>query len=236
MAKKKEDLKDSVEDQEEEVDGEELEKALESALEVLNKAGKNKKAPRQDEEEDEDEEDDEEGNGFKYRKSHDEPDFEELSKSIMEQVVEDEEAEKVIDASPFIKSMVESLEGQLLEFMKAVVDLTDRTESVERRLRKSEKIEVAQAALVKSISQNVRGMAETPQPLRTDLGRNFTVLRKSGEGKTKKVELSKAQAMTKLTELHQAGKISLKDAVSLESRIQNGAELPENVTELLTAQ
>ena len=233
MPKKKEEF------EEEEVETEDLEKALDTALEELEKSH----LPEVDEDEDEDEEEEESKKRFpkKVKKSREveepeieEPDFESLSKSLSESIEEEEDASDVLDGIPFVKAMIDSLDDQISEMIKAIVFLSDKIDEVGEKLEKSGKVGVAQAMLVKSISQTVRQIGETPQPLKSFLGKNIKILRKSESGEETRVDMSKADALEKLTELHKAGKVELKDVINYESRIQRGVELPQPIMKLLS--
>jgi len=222
---------------EEEVKTEDLEKALDNALEELGKA----KAPDFEEEDEEEEAEEEETAKLPKKKiakksKTKEPDFESLSKSLSESLEEDEEASDVLNGIPFVKAMMDSLDDQISEMIKAVIFLSDKIDDIDERLEKSGKVNFVQAKLVKSISQTVREMGETSQPLKSYLGKNvnFKILRKGEDGKETPVDMSKSQALEKLTELRKAGKIDLKDVIIYESRIQKGVDLPEPLIKLLS--
>ena len=51
----------------------------------------------------------------KAKKSEDEPDFEKLSKSVSEELEENEDAKQVLDAVPFMKALVDQIEDQVDE-------------------------------------------------------------------------------------------------------------------------
>jgi len=218
------------------IDPDELEKALDSALESLEKSKKvskkddgqeaEPKDQEENEETDEDEEEDEE-----YEKSEDEPDFESLSKSIPDAINENEEASEVVDAMPFVKALVDSVEDQMVELTKAVLYLSDKIEDIESSMKKSGKVNVAQAKLVKSISESVREIGGTAQPRKAYLGKNITLLKKSdGEGQDETIEMSKGQVMSGLTELHKSNKITLDEVIKYEAYVNAGRELPESLT------
>ena len=225
---------------EEEVKTEDLEKALDNALEIMGKATPLEVNEDEDEDEDEAGEEEESVKKFpkkavkKVKKSEvEEPDFEALSKSLSESI-EEEGASDVLDGIPFVKAMMDSLDDQISEMIKAVVYLSDRIGEIDEKLEKSGAVGAAQAKLVKSISQTVRQIGETPQPLKSFLGKNIKILRKSETGEEGSFEMSKSEALEKLTELHRAGKIELRDVTVYESRIQNGAELPPQIMKLLS--
>lgn len=234
--KKGQEVKD---DQGKEVSAEELEKSLEMALQNLAKAKtKPVKEPEDEEdEEDEDEEDEDEGEGWKSER---EPDFEALSKSLEESVAsEDQEASEVIDGIPFVKALVNSLEEQIVELVKAIIYLSDKVENVEKkvskvgtRLEKSVEVNEIQAQLVKSVSETVRKIGEAPLPRKAAITQ-LEIMKKSDTGEEHKVALSKSEALEKVTELHREGRLTLAEVISTEARIQKGMEIPENVRNLL---
>ena len=60
------------------------------------------------------------------------------------------------------------------------------------------------------------------------------IMRKSEDG-GEDLTLTKAQALSKLTTLHQEGKINLMDVTKLEDRIQKGHPIPAQFQELFKA-
>jgi len=225
------------------VEAEELEKALDNALEGLTKAKKKLPQELDEEEAGEEEEEEEEteqpvrkkvAKSKRVAKEPDEPDFEALSKSLGEAVEEEEETSDILDAVPFVKALVDALDEQITDLIKAIVFLSDKVDGVEGKLEKSSKIEVAQAKLVKSMSETMRKVGETTRPIKSNLGRNFKVMRKSETGEETEITLSKADALDKLTTLHQAGKLELGEVVVLEEKIQKGLQLPNRYTKLLS--
>jgi len=222
MGEKKNEVKEPEDSQEE------LEKALAIALEKIEKAKKVDLPPV--EEEDEDEEDEEE---ILPTKKSEEPDFEALSKSLEESVAEkDEDASEVLDGIPFVKALTETLEDQVVELVKAIVYLSEKVEGIEEKVEKSQAVTMSEAKLIKSVSENLRKIGETPFPRKAKIN-NLEIMRKSATGEEEKTVLSKAEALTKLTQLHREGKISLVDSITSEGRIQKGIELPENIRNLL---
>ncbi len=216
-----------------EVDSNELEKALDDALkstEPLRKAKKAKAPEKEESFEDEDEDED-------YEKSEDEPDFEKLSKSIPDTLGEDKDAGEVLDGMPFVKALVDTLEDQFVEMTKAVLHLSDKLETVEEKLAKAEKLNIAQAKLVKSISQGVQTIGGTSNMPKSFLGKNVSIMRKSvetGENGSG-VEMKKSEVFTKLQLLVKSGDLDLQESIIAEGRINSGKPLQENVVALLTA-
>ncbi|KKN02804.1 hypothetical protein LCGC14_1113990 [marine sediment metagenome] len=214
---------------------EELEKALDIALSKLEKANKAPPPPA-DEEDDKDEEEEKrkEKEKLAAKKSEEEPDFEELSKSLEESVAEkDEDASDVLDGIPFVKSLVSSLDGQLVELVKAVVYLSDKVEAIEAHMEETGDLNKSEAKLIKSISENIRKMSETPLPRKAKIS-EIEIMKKSETGEEIKGTMTKAMALVKLTELHKADKISLKEVVACEGQIQRGVAVPENIQALLS--
>lgn len=238
MADEKEDQKKKS-DQKTEISAEELEKSLGIALEEIAKA-KAKKAPPEPPEEEEDEEGEEDEDEEEYEASEEEPDFEALSKSLEKSVAEgSREASDILDGIPFVKSLVESLEKQIVELVKAIIYLSDKVEDVDgkmtklgSKIEKSEKVNEIQAQLVKSVSENVRKIGEAPLPRKAALSQ-IDIMRKSEAGVDEKVTLTKSEALDKLTELHKSGKLTLMEVISTEARIQKGMEIPDRVRNLL---
>jgi len=236
----------------EEVNPIELEKALGKMLEAeaITKAKKKEPLPPIDEEDEEDEEEEEEegktkGKKFKTEKAKkseydDEgPDFEELSKGLEEDLLEREEktTQEIIDAVPFVKALIDSLDNQVSELIKAVVYLSDEQVKIRKELRKSSEIDVAQAKLVKSMSENLRKMGETSLPRKSILGKNFEIIQKASGSEEKRFSLTKLQAIDKLTELCKTDEITLEELQKAEWRIQKGVPLEgelDHLNELLS--
>jgi len=237
-----EDGKDKDKDKDnksEDVNPIELEEALGKALvEATTKAKKKEPLPPIDEEDEEDEEEEMEGEikakkAKKAKKSEgdddEEPDFEALSKGLEEDILEREEkaTEEIIDAVPFVKALIDSLDSQIGELIKAIVYLSDEQVKIKKSLRKSGDLDVAQAKLIKSMSENMRKMGETPLPRKSVLGQNFEIIQKAGgNGNEDKIfSLTKLQAIDKLTELCKSDKITLEELTKAEWRIQKGVPL-----------
>jgi len=199
----------------EEASVEELEDALEKAVSKLS--------PKEEEEFEEEEEEEE---GKETNKSE-EPDFEHLSKSLIEGV-----DEETVEAFPLIKSLVTSLENQIVDLTKGIIYLSDRVEEVEEKLSDNQTLNHKQAKLVSSISKSVREIGDAPLPRKSYLGKNLEIIRKS-EGVETKVEISKAESLSRLTALHKAGKIDLAEVTTLEGRIQKDQPIPEKFQELI---
>jgi len=212
--------------EDEEVSVEELEDALEKAVSKLSPEKELKKSQREEDAEEYDEEEEEEDKEEETSKSE-EPDFEHLSKSLVDEV--DEEA---IEAFPLIKSLVTSLEGQITDLTKGIIYLSDRVEEVEEKLSDNQSVTHKQARLVSSISKSVREIGNAPMPRKSYLGKNLEITRKSGSGETK-VEISKSESLNRLTALHKAGKIDLAEVTTLEGRIQKDQPIPEKFQELI---
>lgn len=235
---------------EEEADQDSLEKALDSAIESLSgKKGKGKKKPAKEDEEDDDyyevdekdedepeeeEEKEEKKPKKRAKKSDDEPNLPSLSKSLDEMIEENDEAAQMMDASPFIKAMVQGVESQLTDFAKSILYLGEKIESIEKLIAAGQKLEVAQAKMVKSISSEMKKIGDVPMPKKAFLGKNLEIVRKAADGSESKMEMTKSDALTKLTELHKAGKLELKDVTVLEARINNGHPIPDRYLPLFT--
>ncbi len=225
------------------VKDEDLEKALDIAMEDLNKS------ENSDEEEDDEDEDEEEEvpqpkaknnkklKGVKKSRDNDEPDFEALSKSLPERINEDEEAAETMDGTPFLKALVDTLDEQILELTKAVVCLSDELSDMRKDLRKSRNLEVAQAKLVKSTYENIRGMSETTLPRKAAIS-NLQIIRKSGTGAEgeKTLEMNKSQALDKLTDLCKAGKLDVREVATCESLLNRNKSLPKHIEALVFEQ
>jgi len=221
---------------------EELEKALATALETIEKANSEKTPPEEDEEDEEEEEEEgatkkskKTGNPCgKTKKSVKEPDFEELNKSIEEGVEEnDEEASDALNGIPFVKALVETLDGQMIELVKAITYLAKKIETVEDKLGKSEKVTIEEAKLVKSISETIRKIGETPLPRQAKINQ-IEIIKKSGtEAMGEKTTITKGQAVIKLTELFKANKINLVESTKLEEIIQKGLPVPDKYLKLM---
>lgn len=228
------------------VNPEELEKALDNALGTLEKskavskkddgqaaAAAKDQGDNKETGEEEEETDDEGKEGV--NKSVKEPDFESLAKSIPEVIGENKEASEVVDAMPFVKALVDSVEDQLVEMTKAILYLSDKIETIEAGSKSDRDITVAQAKLVKSISTSIREIGGKVSPRKAFLGSKITILKKSEDGKEEPVELTKSQAAQGLTELHKSGKIGLTEVIKYEGYINNGRQLPDSVNELLVS-
>jgi len=175
-----------------EVSQEELEKALDTALETMNKAATKKAPPVPvDEEDEEDEKEEKEGyvkkSEAKKSEGEEDVDFLELSKSLEEGVHEkDENAQEVIDAVPFVKALMDTQEEQLTEVIKAIVYVSDKVDQIGGKLEKSEAINAAQAKLIKSMSENMRAIGNTPLTRKSVLGQGLEIIKKSGDEAGKK--------------------------------------------------
>ncbi len=243
MPKEEKDVVEVVDD----VSQEALEKALDIALGEMHKADKKDKVVPADEEDDADEEEEKEGvekdfgkKKAKAKKSEkseneDDIDFQKLSKSLEEGVLEKEDdAQEVIDALPFVKALMDTQEEQLSEVIKAIVYVADKVDAVNQRLDKSEKINVAEAKLLKSVSESVRQIGEAPFPRKSDIGKPFEIIKKSEDGE-KKIAFTKAEALEKLTTLCKSDKITLEEMIMVEGRFNKGMEIPEKFQNLLTS-
>lgn len=239
------------------VNPEELEKALENALDAtLQKSDDSvpKEVPEEDlekseEENKEEKEKEEEGGEDKgeseestdneddgeVNKSEDELDFDSLSKSIPEILEEDSEASDVVDAIPFVKALVDSVDGQLVELTKAIVYLADKVETLEATVNKNNGINKAQAELVKSISERVGEMGGQVMPRKAFIGKKITIMKKSDGEEDETIELTKSQALEGLTELCKSNKLDMYQVAQFESIINQGRELPESVTKLIAS-
>ena len=232
------DVADGVDD----VSQEDLEKALDTALEEMHKANKKDKVVPSDEEDDEDEEEEKEkdfgkksAKKSKKSENEDDIDFQKLSKSLEEGVLEKEgDAQEVIDAVPFVKALMDTQEEQLSEVIKAIVYVADKVDAVNQRLDKSEKINVAEAKLLKSVSESVRQIGEAPFPRKSDIGKPFEIIKKSEDGE-KKINFTKAEALEKLTILCKSDKITLEEMIMVEGRFNKGMEIPAKFQNLLTS-
>jgi len=218
-----------------------LEEALGKAVDAIAIKAKTKEPlPPIDEEDEEDEEEEEEKEikAKKAKKSeaakksendNEEPDFEQLSKGLEEDLLEKEEdaTQEIIDAVPFVKALIDSLDNQISELIKAIVYLSDEQVKIKKSLRKSGELDVAQAKLIKSMSENMRKMGETPLPRKSVLGQNFEIIQKAGDDGSgeKRFSLTKLQAIDKLTELCKTDKITLEELTKAEWRIQKGVPL-----------
>ncbi len=223
------------------VSQEDLEKALDTALEEMHKANKKDKVVPSNEEDEEDEEEEAEKDfGKKSKKTEkseneDDIDFQKLSKSLEEGVLEKEgDAQEVIDAVPFVKALMDTQEEQLSEVIKAIVYVADKVDAVNQRLDKSEKINVAEAKLLKSVSESVRQIGEAPFPRKSDIGKPFEIIKKSEDGE-KKINFTKAEALEKLTILCKSDKITLEEMIMVEGRFNKGMEIPAKFQNLLTS-
>jgi len=66
-----------------------------------------------------------------------EPDFEALNKSVEEGIEENnEEASDAINGIPFVKALVETLDEQMIEVVKAIAYLAKKVEGIEDIIRK----------------------------------------------------------------------------------------------------
>ena len=234
--------------------GEAIEKETET-VEDLEKAKKEKKPEKSDPENDEEKETEEEGGteaeadkeieyeeGKKdtkeakgVKKSDDDLDFEALSKSIPEILEEDEDASKVVDAMPFVKALVDSVDEQIVELTKAVIYLADKLENIEESIAKNNEIDRTQAKLVKSISERIGVIGSEVQPRKAFLGSKITILKKSDGEDDQEIELTKSEAKDGLTELCKSGTMNMNDVTKYESYINNGRELPESVIRLIAS-
>jgi len=244
MGGEKKDAKKNEGEVDDEVSQEDLEKALDTALDSMQKAGKTEKVVPSDEEDEYGEEEEEEGEkvpkkkktakAAKKSKNEEDPDFQVLAKSLEEEIIEgDEDAQEVIDAVPFIKALMDALEDQMAGMIKAIINVSDKVEGINERLEKAKDINIAEAKLIKSLSENIRKIGEQPLQRKSVLGKGLEVIQKSDDGQEKRTNISRASALEKITELCKADKISLDDAIKLEGRINKGLEVPENFQNLL---
>ena len=130
---------------------------------------------------------------------------------------------------------MDALEDQMTGMIKAIIDVSDKIGAVGERLEKAEGINIAEAKLIKSLSENVRKIGEQPLQRKSVLGKGLEVIQKSGDGGEKVTNISKAGAMEKIIELCKSDKISLDDSIMLEGRINKGLEIPEKFQNLLVS-
>jgi hypothetical protein len=193
---------------------ESLRKSLTSAGdEPLEKANKKKKpADEEDEYDEEDESEEEEGGDKKMKKS--------LSQEMAEA---DPDAEMIMDIEPFLKSLADAIGSRLdkglaklAKSMKASSELTQAVGNVV----------LSNAEMSKSIKESLETLGDVPIP-------SGSLLRKSGDrfDKTddKKKKKNPMQIMQKAMKFCQEGKIEAKDVTVLESRLQKGLDIPENM-------
>jgi len=239
-----EDQNKDLKDEELQVDeGDELEKALDTALESLQKA-----APEEEDEEYEEEDEPEEEEtpappakkkmSAKKSKEKEDENFEALAKSLPDALEGDEEASDVLDAMPFIKSLIDTLEEQMTALVKAIVNISDKVDGIEESLTKSQNLEVASAKVLKSLRKEVKEIGDLPNPPKSLINKNLKIMRKSdGNGNGKKsLEMKPVEVLDKISTLCKSGKISLEQATTAESRIQKGIPLSEGLMQLISSE
>lgn len=231
------------------VDEQALDKALDSAISDLQKAkgksGADNGYTAPEDDEDEDEPDDDEDDDYepppkkKMKKSKESDfDFEALSKSIEDSVVEKggEGAEEVINAVPFMKALMDTIDEQLVCFGEALNHVVSKVDKLTKSLSKSQNLELAQATMLKSIRTDLRTIGNQPQARRSIINQaDLVLLKKSGNDgtKPKNQSLTKSQALDKLTSLCKSGKISALDVTRAEGRINKGLPLSQELEDLI---
>lgn len=230
-----------LEDKNQEFSEEELEKALDSALNDLNKSNSNQTVTTEKDEKDEEDEGDEEEVEYEESKPKKEPvkksktkeDLETLTKSIPETL--DEEAEEIMDAVPFIKSLVDSLESQFLAMTKSLIAVKEEVEDLKISLTKSQALNVAQAKLVKSMNHNLKILGNSPNDLRSTISKSMKIVRKSKTGSEENdKKFTPTQVLEQLQELQKSGKIGLREIVATETRLNKGLPPSDRVLSLLS--
>lgn len=222
---------------------EELEKSLDEALENMSKSDDGD-ADDEDENEDENEDDynEDEYEEMKKKKSkkikksrNDDDGLQALAKSLPEMLEDDDEASEVINAIPFVKGLVDSVETQMEALCKALVSIGGEVTSLKTQLLKSSKLNVAQATMIKSISGQLKDIGDSTTPRRANLGPNIQVMKKSvdGSGESAMQPMNKSVALDKLLELKKAGKIDNVQVGIAEGRINKGIALDANIQAML---
>jgi hypothetical protein len=152
----------------------------------------------------------------------------EAKKSLSEEIAEDDpEAEMAMDIAPYLKSMADRLgkrvdrrTATLPELQKAVKDLTGLVTILAKAV-------LAGGEMQKSIKGDLDKIGEINIP-------SMTRLRKSGdrfetEGGEK---MTKPEIMMKAMDLQSSGKLSTRDVIILEGRLNGGGGIPEEMKHL----
>lgn len=246
VSKTREELEKSLSEEENLQEDEMLEKALDVALAKLNKSDDN------DEDDEEDDMGEGEGEGEQPKKKKkrkgmsksldidvdddDDVDFDVLSKSLDESIADEDDFDGGV-SEQFVKSLVGGIEKQLVAMCKSIFLLADGLERLEKSTANQQGLDIAQARMIKSMYQDVKKIGQEPQPLKSVIAKGVTILQKStgDDGGEKKVELSKSEALERLSVLGKSRKLSLEEVTIAEARIQRGIPLSDKVNRLLSS-
>lgn len=224
------------------VDTEALEKSWSDSIENLRKSvtsaddsnrrplKKGGKAEMDDEEDDDDngeyenEEEKEEGSPPNKRGGK-----KKVKKSLADYVAEDSEAEVAMDIEPYLKSLAvgidKVMEDKTSTLEKAVQDLTGLVKTLGKAV-------VADAEMIKSLQGKLDKIGQVPIPSASRLSKSQGD-RFGGDGNPPEgTPVSKDQVMRKAVELCSAGKLSTVQVTALESRLNKGLGIPENIQPL----
>jgi len=152
----------------------------------------------------------------------------ETKKSLSEEIAEDDpEAEMAMDIAPYLKSMADRLgkrvdkrTANLPELQKAVKDLTGLVTILAKAV-------LAGSEMQKSIKGDLDKIGEIDIPSMTRLRKSKDRFETDGTEK-----MTKGEIMMKAMDLQSAGKLSVRDVVVLEGRLNANGEIPEGMKPL----
>jgi hypothetical protein len=182
------------------------------------------KSKKKEEESDEDERDTEEEDDEGDEEDDEEESYE---KSLPDFVGEaDVEADIAMDVAPFLKSLAEGIQQymdyRIGELQKSVEDAAMLTKSMSRVMLSSNEMQ-------KAMTDEVKKIGGQPIPSRSLLSKSGTTSRFGNGEPTNPDRLSVLQ---KSSELVLAGKMSTKDAIILEGRVNKGQDIPDHLKPL----
>jgi hypothetical protein len=191
---------------------------LKEAQTILTKA----LPPEDDDDEEDDEEEEEEEEGKKPAP---------VKKSLEEGIAEgDPEAEIAMDIEPYLKSFAHEVGVRFEEIGKPLTKLKALEKSLADLttiVRALAKVSLVGAEMQKSLNERVGKIGSVDIP-------SLARLRKGGDrfDIEEGVQMTGVEIMAKATELCRNGRISTTDVAVLESRIQKGVEIPDNLKPL----
>lgn len=148
-----------------------------------------------------------------------------MNKSLEDYISEDDEASIAMDVEPFLKQLVKSIDAVLNDKVKGL-SLKKEIAELKKSVNVQGKALLATSQLQKSIDDKLLKFGKSPIP-------SSTVLRKSIKVSENK-EMTKLEVMNKATELCKSGKLSTRDVITIEGRLNSGQDLPERFQDLFT--
>jgi hypothetical protein len=159
-----------------------------------------------------------------------------MNKSIADTVSEGgDEAQVALDMEPFLKSLVEGVDGQFDVLKKGIseklIGMSKSIESLQEVVTSMANATIANSDLQKSIQAEVTKIGDTAQKTSSVKGSStgrFTL--EKGEGAH---EYSKGEILEKSIKLRQAGKVDQLFVTKIEGRLNKGIDLDPKDIELI---